>query len=155
MSTPTVRIWQLSAGPSLRSYADLLLAYQVALVGPGDAGPWRIDRSDDEFGGAAVRLLAREVQPGDVIVLREGTAKIVSVGLVASAYLYLPQFDDVNGWDLQHGRRVRWGPHAPYTFSYALFGNATPAFGPVTHPELLDYVTRFLNSTLIDGGGLP
>lgn len=30
-------IWQLSAGPGLRSYAELLLTYQVALVGPGDA----------------------------------------------------------------------------------------------------------------------
>jgi len=34
------RVWQLSGGPGRRSYADLLLAYHVALVGPGDAGPW-------------------------------------------------------------------------------------------------------------------
>lgn len=141
-------IWHLSAGPSLRTYADLLLTFQVALVGPGDAGPWRPERSDDEFDGAAVRLLASEAQVGDVVVLREGTAKIVSIGLIASDYLYLPQFDDVNGWDLQHGRRVRWSGHAPYTFATLLFGSATPAFGAVTQPELVDYVRRFMNSAL-------
>ena len=93
-----------------------------------------------------MRLLANEMQVGDIVVLREGTAKIISIGLVASDYLYLPQFDDVNGWDLQHGRRVRWGPHAPYMFPTPLFGSATPALGPVVQPELIDHALRFLNS---------
>lgn len=111
MTTEGHPIWQLSAGPNLRSYADLLLAYRVALVGPGDAGSWRPRRGDDEFDGAAVRLLASAMQIGDIVVLREGASRIISIGLVASDYQYLPQFDDVNGRDLQHSRRVRWGPH--------------------------------------------
>ena len=124
-------------------------------MGSGDAGKWQPGRSDDEFGSATVRLFACEVQVDDIVVLREGTAKIISIGLVASEYLYLHQFDDVNGWDLQHGRRVRWGPHAPYTFSDGPFGAATPAFGPVTQAELLDYATSFLNSTFSDWRRAP
>lgn len=88
------------------------------------------------------------MQIGDVVVLREGAAKIISVGLVASDYQYLPQFDDVNGWDLQHGRRVRWGPQSPYTFATPLFGPASPTLGQVTQPELIDYAQRCMNSAL-------
>jgi len=146
MNAESGQVWQLSAGPSLRSYAELLQANQVALVGPGDAGPWCSGRSDDEFDGAAVRLLASEAQVGDVVVLREGTAKIISIGLIASEYLYLPQFDDVNGWDLQHGRRVRWSDYVPNTFGTPFFGSATSAFGAVTHPELVDHALGFVNS---------
>ena len=44
------------------------------------------------------------------------------VGLVnLDDYLYLPQCDDVNGWDLQHGRRVRWGPMQPTRFAHGAF----------------------------------
>lgn len=148
MTAPTPRLWQLAAGPARRSYAELLQSYALALVGPGDPGPWRPGRADEEFGGAAVRLLAQAAGPGDAIVLREGAAKILSIGLVAGPYRYLPQFDDVNGWDLQHARRVRWGPHAPYTFGEPLFGTATPAFGPVTQAALIDYAARFLAAPL-------
>lgn len=76
-----------------------------------------------------------------MIMLREGAARIISIGLVASDYQYLPQFDDVNGWDLQHGRRVRWGPHSPYSFAAPFFGSATPALGQVMQPEF-NRVTR-------------
>ncbi len=36
-------IWQVSAGPADRSYADRFLEHGVALIGPGDTGPWRPD----------------------------------------------------------------------------------------------------------------
>ena len=31
-------IWQISAGPANRSYADVFLSYGVGLIGPGDSG---------------------------------------------------------------------------------------------------------------------
>ena len=55
-----------------------------------------------------MRRFASEVKAGDVFLLRTGIATIAAVGLVASDYLYVNAFDDVNGWDLQHARRVRW-----------------------------------------------
>ncbi len=91
-------VWQVSAGPADRSWADLFLNYGVALIGPGDAGPWRSDRSDEEFEGGFSRRFATELRIGDMLLLRMGVSTIRAVGLVASEYLYLPQFDDVNGW---------------------------------------------------------
>src|SRR5689334_19657527 len=101
-------VWQISGGPVSRSHADVFLKYGVALVGPGDAGPWTWARDDDEFEGGFVRRFASELAVGDVLLLRSGIAAIAAVGLVADDYLYLNAFDDVNGWDLQHVRRVRW-----------------------------------------------
>ncbi len=95
--------------PASRSYADVFLKHGVALIGPGDAGPWKAERSDDEFEGSFVRRFASEMQAGDALLLRTGIASISAVGIVAGDYLYLNAFDDVNGWDLQHARRVRWG----------------------------------------------
>ena len=79
-------IWQVSAGPSDRSYADQFLKYGVALIGPGDAGPWSPDRSDDEFEDGFVRGFVAELRTGDVLLLRMGLSKIRAVGLVASEY---------------------------------------------------------------------
>ena len=89
-------IWQLAGGPASRSYADVFLKHGVGLIGPGDAGPWKPERSDNEFEGGFVRRFAREMQVGDVLLLRTGMASISAVGIVASDYLYLNQFDDVN-----------------------------------------------------------
>ncbi len=42
-------IWQLAAGQAYRPYADIFLKYGVGLIGPGDAGPWKRERDEDEF----------------------------------------------------------------------------------------------------------
>ena len=120
-------VWQVSGGPANRSYADIFLRHAVALIGPGDAGPWCPGRDDSAFDGGFVRRFATEVQPGDIVLLRTGISTIRAVGLVASAYVYLPQFDDVNGWDLQHARRVRWCElPSEYDFGTPVFGANPP-----------------------------
>ena len=101
-------IWQLADGPSFRPYAVVLLQHGIGLIGPGDAGAWKPERCDDEFEGGFVRRFASEMQVGYVVLLRTGIATITAVGLVSSDYIYLNQFDDVNGWGLQHARRIRW-----------------------------------------------
>ena len=151
-------IWQVAAGPADRSYADQFLKYGVALIGPGDAGPWRSDRSDEVFGGGFVRRFAAELRTGDVLLLRMGLSTIRAVGLVASEYQYLPQFDDVNGWDLQHGRRVRWCPlPEPYDFDRRVFGANPSRLSRVGAAEIVDYATRFVRSPPMDWqtGALP
>ena len=144
-------IWQVSAGPSNRSYADQFLNHGVALIGPGDAGPWRFDRSDEEFVGGFVRRFAAELSSGDVLLLRTGLSTIRAVGLVASEYQYLPQFDDVNGWDLQHGRRVRWCPlPEPYDFRKRVFGANPTRFSRVQAEDIVEYANRFVRSPPTD-----
>src|SRR5260221_11290941 len=106
--SPSRTIWQISAGPASRSYVDVFLQYGVALVGPGDAGPWTPARDDGEFEGGFVRRFASELAVGDVLVLRTGLATVAAIGLVAGAYEDEKAFGDVNCWGLQHIRRGGW-----------------------------------------------
>jgi hypothetical protein len=148
---PQRSLWQVSGGPANRDYSDILIKYGVALIGPGDAGRWRPDREDYEFEGGFVRRFASEVQLGDVFLLRTGISKVRAVGIVASEYLYLPQFDDVNGWDLQHGRRVRWCelPNT-YDFGLSVFGANPPRLSKLASAEIIDYAYRFIESPPIN-----
>jgi hypothetical protein len=140
-------VWQISAGPASRSYADVFLEYGVALIGPGDAGAWSPERSDEAFEGSFVRRFANEVAPGDGVLLRTGLARIAAVGVVTGGYEYLNAFDDVNGWDLQHARRVRWGRlPSDHAFNGAVFGANPPRCSRVWNEEVVDFATRFLNS---------
>ncbi len=138
-------VWQLSGGPASRSYADIFLNYGVGLIGPGDAGPWNYERSDDEYEGSFVRRFASDMQIGDIVLLRTGINAVSAVGIIASEYMYLNQFEDVNGWDLQHARRIRWCKlPQEYVFDNHSFGYTR--FSQVQNTEVRNYVERFLNS---------
>ncbi|MEW6368803.1 MAG: hypothetical protein AB1714_29595 [Acidobacteriota bacterium] len=140
-------IWQLAGGPSNRPYADVFIKYGVGLIGPGDAGAWKPERDDDEFEGGFVRRFASEMDVGDVVLLRTGLATISAVGVVAGDYQYLNQFDDVNGWDLQHGRRIRWCRlPQDYTFDSTVFGANPTRCSRTWNDEVNDYAERFLKS---------
>ncbi len=125
----------------------MLLKHGVALVGPGDAGRWTPERDDNEFEGGFVRRFASEVAAGDVFLLRTGLATICALGLVAGDYLYVNAFDDVNGWDLQHARRVRWCRlPAQHAFTASALGANPPRCSRVWGEEVVDFAGRFLNS---------
>ena len=142
---PTV--WQVSGGPANRDYADVFLKYGVALIGPGDTGLWNPELKDEECEGHYVRHFATEVKTGDMILLRKGISTIRALGIVASEYLHLPQFDDVNGWDLQHARRVRWAElPGSYDFETLVFVASAPRVSRVGSPEVIDYALRFISS---------
>ena len=147
MTETAAAVWQISAGPAARSYADVFLKHGVALIGPGDAGPWTPERGDEVFEGSFVRRFASEIADGDIVLLRTGLARIAAVGIVAGGYEYVNAFDDVNGWDLQHARRVRWGRlAAEHEFSGAVFGANLPRCSRVWHEDALDFARRFVNS---------
>jgi len=142
-------IWQISSGPADRSYADLFLTYGVGLIGLGDSGPWKPGEEEERFEGGFVRRFASEMQVGDVVVLRTGIDRIRAVGIVASEYQYLEQFDDVNGWDLQHARRIRWHRlPEEYVFSGGVFGANPTRCSRVRNEEVVDYARRFVGSGL-------
>ncbi len=142
------QVWQLAAGPASRSYADVFLRYGVGLIGPGDSGPWSPERYAHDFAlQGFVGRFATEVQVGDVVLLRTGVSTICAVGIVASEYMYLEQFDDVNGWDLQHARRVRWYRlPQEHTFTSLVFGANPTRCSRVWNREVLEFTNRFLNS---------
>jgi hypothetical protein len=145
------RVWQIAGGPWGRSYAAVFLRHGVGLIGPGDAGAWKEGRPDTDFGGSSVRRFATRAQAGDIVLLRAGNSVVKAVGLIASDYQYLAQFDDVNGWDLQHGRRIRWRPlPEDHDFGQAVFAAHPRRFGKVDHPQVVDFARRFVNSPPTD-----
>ena len=143
-------VWQIPAGDEGRSYADVFLRYGVALIGPGDPGPWQEGRLDEEFeGGNWVRRFATEVRCGDVMLLRSGRSTVQAVGVVAEGYDHREQFDDVNGWDLQHTLRVRWCALADFNdFGTPVF--PTSRLTRVRNPDIIEYAARFMQSEPMD-----
>ncbi len=152
-----ITVWQLAGGPVDRPYVDIFLKHGVGLIGPGDPGKWTENRNNADFSGRFVRQFANEVREGHVFLLRKGLATICAVGVVAdSEYQYLNRFDDVNGWDLQHCRRVRWCKlPQEYSFKTSLFGANPPRFSRVWNVELLEYAEKFMSSPPIHWQSAP
>ncbi len=142
---PERSVWQLASGPTDRSYADVFLRYGVGMIGPGDPGPWKPERYVG-FKGFVERF-ATQVKAGDVLVLRTGMKTICAIGIVASEYMYLNQFDDVNGWDLQHARRVRWFRlPKEHEFGSPVFGANPTRWSRVKNAEVRELAQKFVNS---------
>jgi hypothetical protein len=140
-------VWQLAGGPASWSYADVFLKYGVGLIGPGGTGAWEEGRDDEEFEGYYVRHFASEMEVGDIVLLRKGLSTITAIGIVASPYLYLDQFDDLNVWDLSHARRIRWCKlPKEYMFETAVFGANPVRCSRTWNEEARDFAERFVCS---------
>lgn len=114
MNTSNCNIWQHAAGDTNRNYVDLCLKWDVILNGPGYAGPLPECKSrllKDGWTSKKITGLIRfshKIKDGDIVVLRLGTNQVYGVGYVIGDYEWLSIFSDVDGWDLNHVRRVRW-----------------------------------------------
>ena len=130
-------VWQQAAGDNDRNYVELCLKWGVILNGPGHLGRWpdcRQPLRDAEWSArklSDLRRFCEEMRDGDVVVLRLGTNVVPAVGIVMGDYAWCDAFGDVDGWDLQHVRRVRWLWIGPRTFdTYALkLGDTTQLLG--------------------------
>ena len=108
-------IWQIAAGNGDEThYAQLCLEQDVVLYGPGQYGAWpSCERPMRDNGwtltkAGIVKRFAEDIKAGDIVVLRVGTRNIYGVGEVVGNYQWNDLFSDVQGWNLQHVRRVRW-----------------------------------------------
>jgi hypothetical protein len=104
-------IWQVAAGDPDRNYAGLCLDWDLVLNGPGDYGVWDANRYAASIGKRQFlikRRFCEQMKEGDIIILRVGTQQVYGVGEVVGKTLWLDDFGDIDGWDLQHVRRVRW-----------------------------------------------
>lgn len=140
-------VWQQAAGDTDREYVDLCLKWGVILNGPGYAGAWpscvpRL-RSDKISARKITDLkrFAEEMKDGDLVTLRTGTSTVWAVGQVVDGYDWWDEFGDVDGWALQHTRRVRWlwkaAGDAKTFGTYAMKqGGYHPAIGPGTRYRL-------------------
>ena len=106
--------WQVAAGEGARDYSDVFLKYGVMLMGSGHRGSFL--EFPEKYKGIKgwqrkIVTLAEKVMRGDIVILKKGhgaSGRIVAVGRVSGDYEFLPQFDDVEGWDIRHGRKVDW-----------------------------------------------
>lgn len=138
-------IWQQAAGDSDRNYSEQCLEWDVVLNGPGRSGPFRAEDYQrlhlSPRKVTDLKRFAEEMSDGDIVVLRVGTAKVLGVGQIVGPYEWCDEFGDIDGWNLQHVRRVRWlwdgrrseNPFAKSAYSLKL-GDTTQRLnsGPVT-----------------------
>lgn len=105
------QVWQVAACDTDRNYFDLCLEWDVILNGPGAEGKWPDCREALTVSTKKItdiRRFAEDIAEGDTVVLRMGTTNVLGVGIVVGDYLWNEEFGDIDGWDLQHVRRVRW-----------------------------------------------
>lgn len=108
------KVWQQAAGDSDRNYVNICLDWDVILNGPGDYGEWPDcieELENDNWSSKKITDLKRfceDISDGDIVVLRMNTNEIYGVGQVVGGYEWRDIFSDVDGWNIQHVRRVKW-----------------------------------------------
>ncbi|MEM2111512.1 MAG: hypothetical protein QXX08_06505 [Candidatus Bathyarchaeia archaeon] len=113
-------IWQVAAGDGSRDYADIFLQFGVILVGPGSEGNY-FDNKETYLNQQHwtyrpfIPTIAEQMKQGDLVILKKPHGnewEIIAVGEVISDYIHTETFGDVDGWDLQHCRKIKWKiPH--------------------------------------------
>jgi len=111
-----VTIWQVAAGDGSRDYADVFLKFGVILVGPGSEGGYFSNKDaynnpDSWAYRPFIKTIAEELAKGDLVVLKRPNGcnwEIVAVGEITSDYVHENVFGDVDGWDIQHCRKINW-----------------------------------------------
>ena len=133
-------IWQVGTGDSEHSHEKIFLEFDVMAIGPGYSGPY-----DKKLYSKirAVSVFCEEPKEGDLVLLRSGTAKIVSVGIIADDKLHHnEEFGDVDGWSLEHVRRVRWIPNTGKEFPVRTLGGQVSRFSRVNVPSVINWIKR-------------
>jgi hypothetical protein len=117
-------IWQCGCGAVSEhmDYSNICLTYEVIMIGPGNGGKYPTCLTSPEFEVACINLdsarryvrrIAKDMEDGNIVVLRHGTSIVLGVGVVVGGYQYYPnfmdgRFPDIRKWNLCHCRRVRW-----------------------------------------------
>lgn len=141
-NTVTGTLWQVGAGDTERSYGDICLKYDVMIVGPGNPGPYEETRYS-QYGDIrnSLRRFCEQARSGDQVILRLGTGNILALGEIADDHAeWHEAFADVDGWDLQHIRRVRWFPNTSRTFPPKTLGGQVRTFAAVNVPAIKSWV---------------
>ena len=109
--------WQVAAGKGARDYSETFLKYGVMLIGDGEFGSYFDNKARYSGYGHNSRLgrveyFAERAVKGDSVILKRKHNRdewqILAVGKVTGDYEYLEQFEDVEGWDLRHCRKMEW-----------------------------------------------
>ena len=109
-------IWAVACGENYsgRDFTKVCTDWDVILIGSGKNGPYFENKAlygkSSKFKRDGYKEFAEDIKDGHIIVLHHGMSKILGVGMVVGDYNWSKLFEDIDGWDLQHYRRVRWLP---------------------------------------------
>lgn len=138
-------VWQVCAGSNERSYGSIFLKYDLMALAPGDNGLFN-ESKYSKYGDIirnSIRRFYHSAKKGDIVLARLGTGSITAVGVIADDYpVILEEFGDVDGYHLQHTRRVRWFTHTSKEFSPRTLGIQVMTFASVNNPEVLRWIRR-------------
>ncbi len=135
-------LWQVGAGDTERSYGDICKKLDVMIVGPGDPGAYAEEQYSN-IGDVrnSIRRFYKEARQGDIVLLRLGTGEVLAVGEIEDDTAeWLEVFSDVDGWDLQHARRVRWFSNTSITFPAKTLGGQVRTFAAVNVAQVRAWV---------------
>jgi hypothetical protein len=127
-------LWQVGAGDTDRSYGEICKKFDVMIVGPGKLGRYE-DSAYAQLGDIrnSIRRFCTKARRGDVVLLRLGTGSVLAVGEIDDdSPEWLDAFADIDGWDLQHVRRVRWFANTDRDFPPKTFGGQVRTFATVS-----------------------
>jgi hypothetical protein len=135
-------LWQVGAGDTERSYGDICIKFDVMIVGPGGRGAYEealyADLGDIRN---SLRRFCKEARSGDIVLLRLGTGHVLAVGEIADDTAeWIEAFADVDGWHLQHVRRVRWLPSTAKTFPPKTLGGQVRTFAAVGVESVMTWI---------------
>ena len=153
MDDEEMNYWQVAAGDGERDYSGVFLDYGVMLIGPGDHGEYfeNKDYYDDKdcYKPNDVRYFAEQVKEGDIVVLKRPSGKlweVLAIGTVERGYVYSSAFDDVEGWDLQHCRHVKWAKSEGWE---PMAGLARGTFKGINKKDTIQRIDELLKSGVI------
>jgi hypothetical protein len=153
-------VWQIACGNKGRRYDDLFIAHDIMLIGPGRLGEYNKPKYEAAVADGVIKksradmikAFAADAQPGDVILARSGY-RVVAIGYLVEYYEHNQNFDDIDGWDLEHTRRVLWQDHLTGQLSELqaesdLFADRKqiPTFTRVGTRSMLDRVEPMANA---------
>lgn len=100
-------VWQHAAGDQHHNHVSLCLKWGVIVGGPGTKSWCKYTDDEKREERAEVRRLCDEMREGDVVVLKMGLSRLHGIGVVGN-YEHVDEFNDIDGWELGHARRIRW-----------------------------------------------
>jgi len=133
-------LWQVGAGDTERQYGDICLQCDCMVVGPGSPGRYLENLGEYEK-QRDIRRFYDEAKKGDLVLLRLGSSHVLALGeIVDDQPDWLDEFADIDGWDLQHVRRVLWYPDTAKDFAVRTFGGQVNPFAAVHVSKVREWV---------------
>ncbi len=135
------RVWQVGAGDTDRDYGEICLKYDVMIVGPGNPGLYSA-KAYSHLGDIknSIRRFY-EAAKGDIVIWRIGTGRVLAVGELADDKpQWIEAFSDVDGWDLQHTRRVRWFRKTERVFPKTTLGTKVRTFAGINASGIHEWI---------------